>query len=340
MEPALPTARPPLEIACDESGYEGENLIGGTTDVFAHAGVRLDGEAATACLREIHRRIRSPVREYKSTHLLREKHRPVLEWFLGPSGLLHGDAHVQLTDKTFFVVATLVDLLAPRPAVPAGAGPARDPRSREMAATLYRQGPATFGAARWQRFLASFTDVLRPRNRHGPETPVETFFGMVDDLRRASPPGPVAELLGLLCQARPRALALRALLDDPSTIPALDLLFPAIVGAVAWWGRDAAPVAIVHDEHSTLTTRRIARLQRLPEVGGRLASLRRVDSRADARVQVADFLAGVARKIASDARNGHGDAELTALLRPYVDARSIWGEARSWALLRPAAEWR
>jgi hypothetical protein len=335
MEAAFPTARPLLEIACDESGYEGENLIGGTTDVFAHAGVRLDGDAAAACLRETHRRIRSPVREYKSTHLLREKHRPVLEWFLGPSGPLHGDAHVQLTDKTFFVVATLVDLLAPRPAGPVGAGPSRDPRARAMAATLYRQGPATFGAARWERFLESFTDMLRPRNRRGPETPVESFFGMVDALRSASPPGPVAELLGLLCQARPRALALRALLDDPRTIPALDLLFPAIVGAVAWWGRDAAPVAIVHDEHSTLTPGRIARLQRLPEIGGRLAGLRRVDSRADARVQVADFLAGVARKIASDARDGHGDAELTALLQPYVDARSVWGDERSWSLLRP-----
>jgi hypothetical protein len=335
MEPAIPTARPLLEVACDESGYEGENLIGGTTDVFAHAGVRLDGDAAAACLREIHRRIQSPVQEYKSTHLLRQKHRPVLEWFLGPSGPLHGEAHVQLTDKTFFVVATLVDLLASRPAGPAGVGPSQDPRARAMAATLYRQGPATLGAVRWQRLLQSFTDLLRPRNRHGPEAPVESFFGTVDALRRASPPGQVAELLGLLCQARPRALALRALLGDPSTIPALDLLFPAIVGAVAWWGRDGAAVAIVHDEHSTLTTGRIAWLQRLPDVAGRLASLRRVDSRADARVQVADFLAGVARRIASDGRNGHGDDELSALLRPYVDARSIWGDERSWSLLRP-----
>jgi hypothetical protein len=30
-----------VEIACDESGYEGEKLIGTTTDVFAHASVRM-----------------------------------------------------------------------------------------------------------------------------------------------------------------------------------------------------------------------------------------------------------------------------------------------------------
>ena len=32
----------------DESGYEGEKLIGGMTDVFAHASVRLDPGATTA----------------------------------------------------------------------------------------------------------------------------------------------------------------------------------------------------------------------------------------------------------------------------------------------------
>ena len=30
-----------LEIVCDESGYEGEKLIDTTTDLFAHAGVRV-----------------------------------------------------------------------------------------------------------------------------------------------------------------------------------------------------------------------------------------------------------------------------------------------------------
>ena len=34
-----------VEVACDEPGSEGEKLIGATTDVFAHPGVRL-GTAA------------------------------------------------------------------------------------------------------------------------------------------------------------------------------------------------------------------------------------------------------------------------------------------------------
>jgi hypothetical protein len=84
-----------------------------------------------------------------------------------------------------------------------------------------------------------------------------------------------------------------------------------------------------------LTKERIAQLKEIfsKPPRGRLTSLRLVDSRSDSRVQVADFLAGAARKIASDELNDRGDAELTALLRPYVDPLSVWGDDRSWSLL-------
>jgi hypothetical protein len=48
---------------------------------------------------------------------------------------------------------------------------------------------------------------------------------------------------------------------------------------------------------------------------------------------VADLLAGVTRKAASDELAGHGDAPLTALLRGYVDRSSLWCEQESWARL-------
>ncbi len=79
-------AGPCLEIACDESGSDGENLTGGNTDVFAHAGVSLPLAEAASAVREIRDRIRSPAEEYKANHLLREKHRAVLEWLLAPEG--------------------------------------------------------------------------------------------------------------------------------------------------------------------------------------------------------------------------------------------------------------
>lgn len=195
-----------VEIACDESGSEGTKLVGGVTDVFAHASIGLSLDDAFACVREVHDRIRSPVREYKANHLLRAKNRSTLEWLLGSSGPIFGRAHVYLVDKALFL------------------------------------------------------------SRHGP----------------------------------------------------VDPLYGAILRAVELWD---GPVSVVHDQQRSLTPERIASLK---EQSPRLVSLTLVDSRRDARVQVADFLAGVARKIASEWLNGRGDTVLVELLRPYVDGFSVW----------------
>src|SRR2546430_13319499 len=93
-----------VEVACDESGYESGKVIGGTTDVFAHASVALATEPAAACMRELRRRIRSPATEYKANPLLREKTRPVLVWLLGPAGPSRRPARVYLMDKALFVL--------------------------------------------------------------------------------------------------------------------------------------------------------------------------------------------------------------------------------------------
>lgn len=281
------------EVACDESGSEGEKLIGGETDVFAHAGVALDVEAADACLRELRRRIRSPAVEYKANHLLRSKHRPVLVWLLSPSGPIHGHARVHLTDKALFVAGTIAELLG------------RD------AATFHQDGRRTLGSRGWENILASFNDLMRAKNRQG-NTSVQSFFAQVEALRGEHE---IAESLAL---ARPRLEAFRVRQLD-GTIP-FNPLFPALIRAVEYWSRDGEPVSIVHDEQLALTETLVAQVKARTA----LHRIRFVDSRDDARVQVADFLAGTARKIASEELNGRGDDELTTLLRPYIDERSLW----------------
>ncbi|MFJ8357079.1 DUF3800 domain-containing protein [Streptomyces sp. NPDC093984] len=306
-----------LEVACDESGSDGENLTGGNTDVFAHASVHLPLPSATAHVQEIRDRIRSPAEEYKATHLLREKHRAVLEWFLGASGPLHGHAHVLLVEKSFFVVDRVVDLLLGDPA---------------PALALFRTGRERFGDERWRRFLEASNDLMRARSNGQPEAPVDSFFRVVEDLLRARPRGDAGvETLALLAGARERARAYRArIADGPAVVPALNPLLPALVRTAAYWGAGGHQVALVHDEQNVLTAQRIAWLK---ETTG-LFGFRLVDSRRDPRVQLADFLAGIARKIASDELNGRGDPALTALLRPYVDGDSLWGDERSSVSLR------
>lgn len=181
------------EIACDESGYEGDRLVGGVTTVFAHAGVDLAPGAAAGCRAELRRRIRSPALEYKANHLLRGKHRGTLLWLFGPSGPVLGHAHVHVVDK------------------------------------------------------AGFTGT--------------------------------------------------------------DLLVPALREVVQVWGE----ITIVHDRQNALTP---ARLAAVP------CPVRFVASGDDPRVQVADFLAGVATRVASDARAGRPDSELAVLLDPYLTRTS------------------
>ncbi len=313
-----------VEIACDESGSDGENLTGGNTDVFAHASVDVPMESAAAAIREIRDRIRSPAEEYKANHLLREKHRAVLEWLLAPSGPLHGRAYVHLTEKTFFMVERVLDLLL---GDPAGALP------------LCRAGADAFGAERWKEFLAAANALLRVRGDTDDPAgaPIDAFFRAVDALAQRAPElrdPDVADVLKLLGGTRSRAADHRArLLAAPALIPVLNPLLPAIVRTAAYWSTDGRTVILVHDRQNMLTDERVEWLKDTARIGG----LRLVVARDDTRVQLADFLAGIARSIASHELNGRGDATLTALLRPYVNTGSVWGDERSRGQLFGAA---
>jgi hypothetical protein len=308
-----------LEVACDESGSDGENLTAGNTDVFAHASVRLSVESAAGHVQEIRDRIRSPAEEYKANHLLREKHRTVLEWLLAPAGPLHGQAHVHLTEKTFFVVDRACDLL-----LGDGSG---------QALTLFREGRRAFGEERWREFLAVANQLLRIRNGGGPREPVDAFFRELDSLRHACSGTAVSGILDGLAAARSRADTYRAgVTGGPTLVPVLNPLLPAIVATAAHWSAGGRPVLLVHDRQNMLTPERIAWIEETARRAGiRLEGMELVVARQDPRVQLADFLAGVARKITSDELNGRGDPVLTALLRPYVGSASVWGDERSWA---------
>jgi hypothetical protein len=267
-----------VDIACDESGYEGEKLVGGVTRVFAHASVRLDEAAAAACVAELRRLIRSPATEYKANHVLRSKHRPVLLWLLSADGPLAGNAHVYLIDKTFYLVQKLAEVLLP------GAEAELFERVRDR-----------------PEFLRAANDLLRSRAEEDVETP---FFDVLRDSGDRT--------LEALAAARDQAKAFRQ--AQPLTLPILDPLWAAIIHATGYWG---GPVSIAHDRQTTLSPDRIAALQTL--AAGGLAELTLHESFSHPRVQVADFLAGVARRIAENRLNGHDDPEVTELLQPFTD---------------------
>jgi hypothetical protein len=326
-----------LEIACDESGWEGSNLAAGNSDVIAYASVRLDIDVAAKCISLLRRRSGQHSYEYKASHLLRTKGGADIAGFLGPSGPVHGRARVHLTHKSCFVLGRVLDLFIGGSVDAASLGLRPDQRLASLAARLCRAGPDTFGREPWQAFLAATNVVLRADRRSRVHAPVDLFFGQVDVLRALEGGSRVGGILDELRNGRQNAYSARArLLEDRVLQPVLEPLIPALARCVLHWSRGLHPVEVVHDEQSALTERRIRRLEqilaappleiiRLPD-RGRFIRFRQVDSRTDPRVQVADLLAGVARKVATDELFGRSDPDLTELLRPYVDPASRWCE--------------
>ncbi|MEH1123175.1 hypothetical protein [Micromonospora sp. CPCC 206061] len=331
------TITPAPEIACDESGWEGANLVAGSSDIIAYASVRLSVDAAAECLRELGGRAGHLAREYKASHVLRSDPRSTVTSLLGPASPIHGNAFVHLTDKSYFVVGRVLDLVLGQSADATSAGLVVDRRLTELATTLSREGPEAFGRDRWQAFLAASNAVLRTRKRRTVREPVDAFLNLVETLAELDAGSRLGAILDELRRARPVAYAARTrILEHHVLQPTLEPLIPALARTILHWSRDGeADVSIVHDEQSALTEGRIRRLERQLLPPGRFLRFRQVDSRTDPRVQVADVLAGVARRLAADELRGRGDAELGGLLRAYVDPASRWSDERSWSRLGP-----
>jgi hypothetical protein len=319
-----------LEIACDESGFTGTNMLDPGLEIITHAGVHLDHETAAEYVALIHRRFRRhSATEYKASQLLRN--RIAVEWLLGT---LSGRATVHLTDKTYFTVTRLVDLLIGEPSYAAGTSLALD--LRPVARTLHRAGPVVFGTTRWRAFLDTFVEMMRHKRYRLIDGPwVAHFLQALDGMRseRLDP------LMQPLRDARSQLFhVLTELQDDRSPVPPpLEPLIPALFETARLWTADGSSVTILHDEQSALTPYRVAQvgalLRTVSSNPAPLLGLTMFDSRTDPRIQLADLLAGTARYLATAELRNRADPRLTALLRPYLAPTSLWSDQPSWQRL-------
>ena len=328
---AAEPAGPALEVACDESGFSGGNLVGtGHSPVFAHASTCLRADDATELLRQVRRAIGAKGGEYKSAELMRPRHRAVLLSLLGPESRLPDASHVHLIDTRFFVLARIIDVLLGPVGVAGPNNPGTDPELRAMALTLYRSGELACGSERWREFLTRAANIVRTNNRWLPKNPIELFYATLEEMAQHSTEGDVPAIVARLQDSRPVAETTRAAhLADRTLSPLMEPLIPAVLRAVEFWGTKAASIALVHDEQSALTPARIAEIAAAfaaHHPGRRLTGVRRVDSRNDPRIQIADFLAGIARRLAYDHLRGQPDTKLMSLLLPMIDPGSTWPE--------------
>ncbi|WP_350281222.1 DUF3800 domain-containing protein [Kribbella sp. HUAS MG21] len=279
-----------VEIACDESGFSGSNLLDPVSPVITHASVDLPLPAAAELIAVLRSRLRYRT-EYKSNQLLRPEQRPALEWLLTT---LRGHAHVHAIDKTAYVAARVLELFTEEPSYGAGTSLGTD-HSEAVAALRHRTG-----------FLAAFLDLTRTKRvRLLDHAAVDRFF--------ATMPADVPELRAVT-RRRVEEVMQRLIDEDPLLPPPWEPLVPALAETVLHWSSGGRSVAVVHDEQSALTPGRVARLgaflaERVEPAP--LRSFTQVDSKHDPRVQVADFLAGIARRRTPD---------LAELLAPYTCA--------------------
>jgi hypothetical protein len=315
-----------VEIACDESGFSGSNLLDPATPVITHASVDLSVGEAIGLILALRAEFRLTPKEFKAGKFLRHsKAVEALDWLLAA---LHGRAHIHLVDKECFLVTRIVDFLLAEPSYAAGTRLAEE--QRPAALSLCRAG-RTAGAD-WGVFLGAFIDLVRVRRRRRPDRQaVERFFRARDALISHRLGAPAEDVLNGLSQTRVWAVLTRILDGDRSIPPPLEPMLPALAETVLFWSGGLRQVLVTHDEQSALTAGRLSRLAQvlataaslpaaadgagaLSATASPLAGLVMVDSRDDPRVQVADLLAGVARRT---------PGLVNGQLRPFLSPTSL-----------------
>jgi hypothetical protein len=245
-----------VEIACDESGFSGSNLLDAATPVFTHASVDLAVDEAVRSSIALRSGFPCSLSELKSGQFLRSRQSAeALEWLLTA---LSGRAHVLLVDKEYFLVTRIVDLFlaslvrgryAPDPGpAPAALALYRGRRSggRRSGATSSQPSstwPGQAGASAGSQRVRSASSGRATRwsevgtRRRG--------RGVLDRARRHAGVGRLASAGG----------------DDRSIPPVLEPMLPALAETVLFWSDGQRQVLVIHDEQSALTAGRLSRLQ-------------------------------------------------------------------------------
>jgi hypothetical protein len=86
--------------------------------------------------------------------------------------------------------------------------------------------------------------------------------------------------------------------QNPKLTPLMEPLLPALACAVHYWDSQAQTLSVVHVEQSELTLERIANVAAAyarSQSDHHVTEVRLIDSSRKPRVQIADFVGGIAR---------------------------------------------
>jgi hypothetical protein len=321
-----------LVIACDESGSEGENLMRSPFPIFVHASTDLTPKEAASVMRTLRAATGSRAAELKSSDALNPRHRQALISMLTP---LASRANLHLVDKAFYTTAKLVDLLIAAEADLAGIDMRSSGDGRWYASILFDRAPADVGPTFWRMLLRRYNEFIRVYARKHQKPPTtEPFFKALETALGRATDAHVRTVLQLIWRARffaveyqgPRAGQMREMDPAFSTLAAV---------AKAWRIRVGdQPMAFLIDTYSTLTedvgddiilsAREDLQIAGRTLPGADLRSITQMPSHLDARIQVADILAGSGREAARLAFEGLYDDPLQVAVSPMLDLQGMW----------------
>lgn len=342
----MQSATPAIEVACDESGNDGENLFGGNATVFVHGSVAIPSERAESLVAELRHRTNAKSAELKSKDLLKPKNLDAAQWLLRHPAVV-GHSLVNLTEKRYFLTCKLFDSTVEEQMHASGADIYAEDQALKVMMFLYSRAPEELGSV-WDETLETYNRLLRSPDEREIRGHLATLRAQLVGVGQQCS-GLLNDLIGMIWGGTGHLLALarqQAGLDGSEKLRTLDPVLAAIGQTARAWGeRSGRDVIVVHDEAKVLTPETAENLKyhlaRPNLVAPSLAdgsvvvrAIHQVDSKTDARVQVADLLAGIGRAVAEQALRGEGHS-LRHDVQPVIDPLSMWGDAGSWTIMNP-----
>jgi hypothetical protein len=321
-------------VACDESGWDGERLIGCHGPYFVYSAVVIDDAEATMVVQELRAEARAKAPELKFGNFKgRPARRDVLRRLWGAGGALEGRCWAFVFEKEYAAVAKVIDLLLEEQAYAANIDLYAGNRARELAITLRQHGRRALGNQGYERLMSAFVTLASVRGRRNEQAARESFFACVEEAWASSTRRNVSDILLALRTTRPQAEALH---KGEAPHPLLELLGSSVAQAARHWGAQLGPVSVLTDEQKALTDDGLDGIAEVVRKGwGATPSSRqrRVDLKALVRgtstghpsIQLADLFAGAVRvSYEHQAGTAISDAgeELWPSVLPYIDGAS------------------
>jgi len=294
-------------IACDESGYDGEQLLspGRYMAVSAVAVDDVEAEGIVRSLRE-RARIKPDAPELKFKLFKRQDRADLLSELWLPGGVLHERCSVYLVDKRYGVMSKVVDLLLEEAANEGGIDLYADGQARRLARELFLQGPRALGAVRYEALQRAFVGFARRKDPGDRPAAIRAFYETLEDAWTASTRRNVTEVLGMLRSTRHHADEMHRIVEKNGP---LELLITALATLTRAWAQRLRPLHVLADEHNALTDdvfdsiRAVLRSGYGPTPssmfqGVNVARIVRGSSIDHPSIQLADLLAGAAGVVA------------------------------------------